>query len=66
MEKTGETPKTAASSERRTRTTAAEVAVRLREQRILVRHFESAGLDDRLRITVGSAADVDRLLAALT
>jgi len=47
-------------------TTAAEVAVRLREQRILVRHFESAGLDDRLRITVGSAADVDRLLAALT
>jgi histidinol-phosphate aminotransferase len=47
-------------------TTAAHVAARLREQRILVRHFDSAGLDDRLRITVGSAADVDRLLAALT
>lgn len=47
-------------------TTAAEVAAHLRAQRILVRHFETAGLDDRLRITVGSAADVDRLLAALT
>jgi histidinol-phosphate aminotransferase len=47
-------------------TVAREVAERLRAQRILVRHFDTAGLDDRLRITVGSAADVDRLLAALS
>jgi histidinol-phosphate aminotransferase len=47
-------------------TSAAEVAERLRTQRILVRHFETARLDDRLRITVGSGADVDRLLAALS
>jgi histidinol-phosphate aminotransferase len=47
-------------------TSAHEVAERLRAQRILVRHFASPGLDDRLRITVGSAADVDRLLAALS
>jgi histidinol-phosphate aminotransferase len=47
-------------------TSARELAERLRAQRILVRHFDIAGLDDRLRITVGSAADIDRLLAALS
>ena len=39
------------------------VQQRLREQRILVRHFRS--LPDRLRITVGGEAEVDRLLQAL-
>jgi histidinol-phosphate aminotransferase len=39
------------------------VQQRLREQHILVRHFNA--LPDRLRITVGGPADVDRLLAAL-
>ena len=42
---------------------AAAVEQRLRSQRILVRRF--AAHPDRLRITVGSAEDVDRLLAAL-
>jgi histidinol-phosphate aminotransferase len=46
-------------------TTAAEVARHLREQRILVRHFDVPGLDNRLRITVGDSAAVDRVLVAL-
>lgn len=46
-------------------TTAAQVARHLREQRILVRHFDAAGLDDRLRISVGDRAAVDRVLAAV-
>ena len=37
---------------------------RLREQRILVRYFDGAH-PDRLRISVGSAAEMDRLFAAL-
>jgi histidinol-phosphate aminotransferase len=44
-------------------TTAAQVAARFREQRILVRHFNAPGPDDRLRITIGDPAAVDRVLA---
>jgi histidinol-phosphate aminotransferase len=46
-------------------TTAAAVATRLREARILVRHFTSPGLDEFLRITVGDARATDRVLAAV-
>jgi histidinol-phosphate aminotransferase len=45
--------------------TAADVAAALRAQRILVRHFEVPGLSDRLRITIGEASAVDRVLAAI-
>ena len=44
---------------------AATVAARLREARILVRHFDAPGIDARLRITVGDSAATDRLLEAL-
>ncbi|MFN2582357.1 MAG: histidinol-phosphate transaminase [Candidatus Dormibacteria bacterium] len=44
---------------------AVDVAARLREQRILVRHFTSPPLDTRLRISIGDADEVDRLLQAL-
>jgi histidinol-phosphate aminotransferase len=47
-------------------TTAAAVSAHLRGEKILVRHFDAAGLADRLRITVGDRATVDRLLAALS
>jgi histidinol-phosphate aminotransferase len=43
---------------------AAGVLRRLREQRILVRHFQGEHAD-RLRITVGSPEENDRLLDAL-
>ncbi len=45
--------------------TASDVAERLRGERILVRHFSSPGLDDRLRISIGDRAATDRLLAAI-
>lgn len=45
---------------------AAGIAAALRAQRILVRHFDHPGIDDRLRITVGDETAVDRLLGALT
>jgi histidinol-phosphate aminotransferase len=48
------------------RTTAAAVATRLREARILVRHFTVPGLDEFLRITVGDARATDRVLAAIS
>lgn len=44
---------------------ASAVAAGLRERRILVRHFSQPGVDDRLRITVGDAAAIDRLLAGI-
>ena len=37
----------------------------LKEAGVLVRHFDTPGLDDRLRVTVGTPEQVDRLLAAL-
>lgn len=43
---------------------AAGVQERLRGERILVRRFPT-GHPDRLRVTIGSGADTDRLLAAL-
>jgi histidinol-phosphate aminotransferase len=44
---------------------ATEAATRLRRERILVRHFGDGPHADRLRITIGTAADNDRLLQAL-
>lgn len=37
----------------------------LKENDVLIRHFDTPGLDDRLRITVGTPEQVDRLLAVL-
>jgi histidinol-phosphate aminotransferase len=45
---------------------ASAVAARLRESRILVRHFTIPGLDEALRITVGDGPATDRLLTAIT
>ena len=47
-------------------TMAAAVAERLHEQRILVRRFSIPGTGDLLRITVGTPAENDALLAALS
>jgi histidinol-phosphate aminotransferase len=47
-------------------TTAAAVSEQLRSARILVRHFDIPGLDDRLRITIGDRPAVDRVLAAVS
>ena len=44
---------------------AADVAASLREQRILVRHFAHAGIDDRLRISIGDHDATERLLTAI-
>ena len=44
--------------------TAAEVAEQLRRSRVLVRHFDDRGRG-LLRITIGTAAETDALLAAL-
>ena len=46
--------------------TAAAIATRLRDARILVRHFAVPGLDGALRITVGDAEATDRVLAAIS
>ena len=45
---------------------ASEVAQVLREQGIIVRHFDKARISEYLRITVGTAAQHERLIAALT
>ena len=45
---------------------ASEVAQALREQGIIVRHFDKPRIDEYLRITVGNAAQNDRLIEALT
>jgi histidinol-phosphate aminotransferase len=38
----------------------------LRRQGILIRYFDSPGLQDHIRISVGSRKQTDRLMAALT
>lgn len=45
---------------------ARELYESLKARRILVRYFDSPGLDDRLRITVGTPEQNDALIAALT
>ncbi len=47
-------------------TAATAVAARLREDRILVRHFPLPGLDSALRITIADTPSTDRLLSALS
>lgn len=47
------------------RPTAREVYETLKARRILIRYFNYAGLDDKLRITVGTPEQNDALLAAL-
>ena len=44
---------------------AAGLAAALRERGVLVRHFAAPRVDQHLRITVGDAAQIDRLFAAL-
>ena len=46
--------------------TAADVAARLRDARILVRHFSLPGREGTLRITVGDGPATDRLLEAMS
>src|SRR5580693_10611059 len=43
-----------------------ELAAALREQRVLVRHFDKPRIANYVRITVGANTETDRLLAALT
>jgi histidinol-phosphate aminotransferase len=43
----------------------AALASGLRQQAVLVRHFDKPRIADYLRITVGAASDTDRLIAAL-
>ena len=51
---------------RHPRIAGAELAAGLRERRILVRHFARPGIQDFLRITVGTEEQCAALLAALT
>jgi len=44
---------------------AADVSQRLREQGILIRYFDKPGLDDHIRVSVGTPAQIDALIAAL-
>ena len=44
---------------------ASEVASKLREQGIIVRHFDKPRIEEYLRITVGTQAQHERLIAAL-
>jgi histidinol-phosphate aminotransferase len=45
---------------------ARAVKEHLRQQGILIRYFDSPGLQDHIRISVGSGKQTDRLVAALT
>jgi len=47
------------------RITARDIYQKLKQQRILIRYFDVPGLDDKLRITIGTADENDQLLAAL-
>jgi histidinol-phosphate aminotransferase len=44
----------------------ATLAAALRERTVIVRHFSAPRISDYLRITVGTDAQIDRLLSALT
>ncbi|MGQ9424771.1 histidinol-phosphate transaminase [Gilvimarinus sp. F26214L] len=44
---------------------AADLAARLREDGIIVRHFRQPRVEDYLRISVGTDAEIERLLASL-
>jgi histidinol-phosphate aminotransferase len=46
--------------------TGAALAAALREQGVLVRHFDKPRIADYLRISVGTSSDTNRLIAALT
>ncbi len=45
---------------------AADLAARLRDKKVLVRYFAKARISDYLRISIGSDAEMDALLLALT
>ncbi len=49
----------------RKKITARDMYLKLKQQRIFVRYFDAPGLDDKLRITIGTADENDQLLAAL-
>lgn len=44
---------------------AADIRQRLREQGILIRYFDKPGLDDHIRISIGTPAQTDALISAL-
>lgn len=44
---------------------AAELAAQLRQRSVIVRHFRQPRIDQHLRITIGTDAQCDRLVAAL-
>jgi len=45
---------------------ASQVHAALKARGVLVRYFDSPGLDDKLRITVGTSEDTDALIGALS
>ncbi|MBE6048358.1 MAG: aminotransferase class I/II-fold pyridoxal phosphate-dependent enzyme, partial [Clostridium sp.] len=45
--------------------TAKEIMKGLIKYKIYIRYFESNKLDDKLRITVGTKAEIDKLIAAM-
>ncbi len=47
------------------RTRAAHIHAELKARGVLVRYFDSPGLDDKLRVTVGTPEDTDALMGAL-
>ena len=50
---------------RHTRHRAGDLAQALRERAILVRHFKSPGIDNYLRISIGTDEECAQLVAAL-
>jgi histidinol-phosphate aminotransferase len=44
----------------------AAFAAKLREQKILIRHFNTAKINDFVRVTIGADPDMDKFLAACT
>lgn len=45
---------------------ADQLALKLREQKILVRHFNKPGIKDYLRITIGTAREMEEVISVLT